>query len=250
MNPLDPTRNQGNGQIDEALLAAAAFGTLDRDEERALQDLLAHSPEARAELASLQELAGNFALLADERAPSSGLRDRIEAAIAGGDATAASPAPLGPAPLRATPAPTRIPSGWWLAAAAAIVVALVGGVLLDRFVLGDEASGPDTIASQLTTPMPDVSAELTYDEDSQLFMLTMENMPAAPEGQVYQVWLIDHENVPHPMGTMPFDTFAVTADRDNYQVFAITLEPAPIGSAAPSTAPILVAPLTPTPEDS
>jgi len=250
MNPLDPTLNQGNGQVDEALLAEAAFGTLDPDEERALQDMLARSPAARAELASLQELAGNLALLADERAPSPELRNQIEMAITSGQAPAGSPAAAAPTPLRTAPAPTRISSAWWLAAAAAIVVALVGGVLLDRFVLSDEEPEPDTIAYELTTPMPDVSAELTYDADSQLFMLTTENLPSAPEGQVYQVWLIDQESVPHPMGVIQSETFAVTADRDDYQVFAITLEPAPIGSAAPSTNPILVAPLTPTPEES
>ena len=103
-----------------------------------------------------------------------------------------------------------------------------------------------TIAYELTlsTPIPDLGAELTYDEDAQIFTLQTENMPAAPEGQVYQVWLIDTECRPQPMGVMADPTFAVAADRDNYTAFAITVEPGPIGSAGPTTPPFFVAPLT------
>jgi anti-sigma-K factor RskA len=145
--------------------------------------------------------------------------------------------------------PRRLPT--WrnslLAVAAALLIALSGGIAIDRLFLqnDDDSTNEMTIAFSLTpsTPMPDVSAQLTYDPDSQMFRLQTENMPSAPADHVYQVWLIDQAGVPQPKGVMDEPTFVVAADMHNYQAFAITVEPGPIGSDAPSTEPFFVAPL-------
>lgn len=268
MKPVDPTVNDRDDQYYEELLGAAAFGTLTAAEAVELEDYLARSPAAQAELAELRALAADLPLLVDDVEPSADLRNRIEQAVladvawARPDATAPkmpdTDQPSGIVTLTTVPpleeiqsgTPVRKPTPIWRsslwAAAAALLIAVIAGVLLDRFVLdGGGDDNVQTIAYELTlsTPIPDLGAELTYDEDAQIFTLQTENMPAAPEGQVYQVWLIDTESVPQPMGVMADPTFAVAADRDNYTAFAITVEPGPIGSAGPTTPPFFVAPL-------
>ncbi|MDQ3655120.1 MAG: hypothetical protein M3457_08585, partial [Chloroflexota bacterium] len=52
------------------------------------------------------------------------------------------------------------------------------------------------------------------------------------------------ESGAQPVGVMNRSTFAVPAPRDAYDAFAITVEPAPLGSAGPTTDPFFVAPLT------
>lgn len=238
------------------LLAAAAFGSPSQAELAELEAILEHNPEARAEYASLLALAADLALIPDERTPSAGLRDRLEQAVTAGVST---PPSLAPAPKAsaapqptALPAPSEVPGNvrslrpaYRIAAAAAIVLALVGGILVDRFILQPEDDGMQEIAYDLTLPVevPDLAAELLYDPDTEVFMLKTENMPSAPEGQVYQIWLIDHESVPHSMGVMSANDFAMTANRANYAAFAITLEPGPLGSPGPTSDPFFVAPL-------
>ncbi len=252
-----PTEHQ------EDLLAAAVFGTLTGPERAEFDALMESSPEFRAEFASLTALTADLSLLAPEADPSPALRNRLEQAIA-----AAPPIPepvtlmenivevsdqSGPIPInlstrRANPcaAPRARMKPYLWAAAAAVVVAFVAGVILDRlFLQDDDGTSMEEIAFELNVPDdPGISGELMYDPESQMFVLETANMPAAPEGQVYQVWLIDHEGVPQPKGVMDESSFAVMADRDNYQAFAITMEPGPIGSTGPTTDPILVAPLT------
>jgi anti-sigma-K factor RskA len=254
-------------EYQEDLLAAAAFGTLTASEQAEFDALLQSSPDFRAEFASLQALTADLSLLAPEADPSPALRDRLEQAISSAPpvpealpptdevielSDQAGPIPINLSTRRSNPyaAPkSRMPSTMrpyiW-AAAAAVVIALATGIMLDRLFLQDEDAAPmEEIAFELNVPDdPGISGELMYDPDSQMFMLETENMPTAPEGQVYQVWLIDHEGVPQPKGVMDEPKFAVMADRSDYEVFAITLEPAPIGSTGPTTDPILVAPLT------
>ena len=267
MNPEDSTENERDDMHYGSLLGAAAFGTLSAEEGRELQAYLATSEVARAELAQLRIIAGDLSLLVDEREPSPDVRRRIEQAImagsrAGRRQVAAPLAPttgsgsVRPLEISSQPSPTPISKapGWrnyiW-AAAASLLIAVLAGVMLDRIFLqetDDDLDGRQTIAYELTLPAPppDLSAELTYDPDRQLFVLETENMPDAPEGQIYQIWLIDADG-PKPVGMMARNdsSVAVAANRDDYATFAITVEPGPIGSPAPTTDPFFVAALGP-----
>ncbi|MDQ3442574.1 MAG: anti-sigma factor [Chloroflexota bacterium] len=261
MNIVDPTVNDRNDQYYEELLGAAAFGTLNGVEAVELDAYLQTSASARAELAELRMIAGGLSLLADEAPPSPDLRRRIEKVVMA-DAAWAQPAqssptalpstreedgivPLSTVPVPGSKRPTPLLRPWILAAAAALLLAVLAGVVLDRLVLDDNNpdSERESIAFNLTTPIPDLSAALTYDDDDQIFILETENMPPAPLDHVYQVWLID-ESGPQPVGVMNQSRFVVPGERDAYQAFAITVEPAPLGSAGPTTEPFFVAPLT------
>lgn len=266
MSVVDPAVNRPNDHYYEDLLGAAAFGTLDAAEAAQLEAWLATSASGRAHLAELRMIAGALGQLADDATPPAALRSRIEQAVmadvawanpersnrrrpSNGDASGASGS--GIVPLATTPASgSKRPIPLWRpylwAAAAALVLAVVAGIVLDRLVLDDDAvDGREAIAYELNlaTPVPGLSAQLTYDAADQLFILQTENMPPAPHDHVYQVWMID-ESGPHPMGVMNQSKYAVPAARDAYDAFAITVEPAPLGSAGPTTEPFFVAQLT------
>ena len=138
----------------------------------------------------------------------------------------------------------RPPAILW-GVAALLVVAVIAGALLGRAFLADNGGKTDEgeqIALQFTTPVPDVSAQLTYFADRQLLVLKTEHMPPPPADHVYQVWLIGGAG-PVPVGTMQDGGYATVADISRYQTFAITVEPGPLGSDQPTTEPIVVAPL-------
>ncbi len=263
MNEQDPTVNDRSDHYYEDLLGAAAFGTLNAVEAAEVEAYLATSASAWPELAELRMIAGGLALLADEARPSSDLRIRIETVVMA-DAAWTRPAqpgtgedadgnpqdgivPLSTVPVAGEKRPTPLWRPYVWAAAAALVLALVTGIALDRLVLNDDGSATEreSIAFNLnlTAPIPDLSAALTYDAENQIFILETENMPPAPRDHIYQVWLIE-DGVPQPVGVMNQFGFAVPAPRDAYQALAITVEPAPLGSPGPTTEPFFVAPLT------
>ncbi len=262
MNGVDPAVNDRRDQYFQELLGAAAFGTLSAAEASELEGHLATSAAARAELAELRLIAGGLALLSEPARPSIDLRNRIEHVVmadmawmrptpignahgANGDANSGI-VPLSTVPVAGAKQPTPLWRPYVWAAAAALALAVLSGIALDRLGLNDADSAieRETIAFDLNlpTPIPNLSAELVYDPDDQLFILETENMPPAPADSVYQVWLIQ-DGVPEPVGVMNQSTFAVPAARDAYQAFAITVEPGPLGSEGPTTDPFFVAPL-------
>lgn len=136
----------------------------------------------------------------------------------------------------------------WLMAASIAGVALLLGVLLGQLLPGwrtDDGGGKQTIAVQIADPTLQASAVLTYLPDEQVFVLDVSGMPPAPEGYVYQAWLID-ANGPVPSGIMGSgqNQLATHGDKAKFTTFAITLEPGPLGEPAPTSAPILVANLS------
>lgn len=260
--------NDRSHQECQDLLSAAAFGTLTEEEGILLREHLDICPECRRELSELQVIASALPLTLDEIPPSPRLRNRILAVVQHEHRTA-EPATITPTPVaERTPAdvpdpdpvqaaalpaqrpvamgrPTSIRSRYLWATAALVLLSLLAGAAIGRFLLAGDSSSDvegESIAMRFSTPIPNVEGELMYLPDQQVFRLTMENMPAAPHDHVYQVWLID-DSRSIPAGVMDRPEFAVAADRAQYDALAITVEPAPIGSADPTTDPIMIAPL-------
>ena len=82
-------------------------------------------------------------------------------------------------------------SGWRLAPVAAVLI--IAGVLV-----GTSLSGPDERTISANVDTPGASAELHVSGDQG--MLVAENLPAPPEGRVYEVWLM-HEGSEDPVPT-------------------------------------------------
>ena len=80
-------------------------------------------------------------------------------------------------------------------------------------------------------------------------LLLASNLPPAPEGKIYEMWLIPASGPPKPAGLFQSDPQSTAIyvlsgpfDRAHTKAVAVTLEPA-AGSAAPTTTPIIAAPL-------
>jgi anti-sigma-K factor RskA len=227
------------------LLGVYALGLADAEEASALRAHLATCAECRAELGELRETVDALPLAAAPMDPPPTLRDRIDRAILAEPKPTSSPTPERP-PLAVVPPPPQVvarPASFWAsarpwAAAAALLLLVTAGLLVWNLRLQqqlDSLSTPVTIALAPTDAAPGASGEVRYDPNAQLFLVDVRDLPPLPEGDVYQLWLIDDAGpVPAGVFDQSTDEHAVVADRELYQAVAITAEPGPLGSPAPT----------------
>jgi negative regulator of sigma E activity len=236
------------------LLGAFALGAVDTEEAASVRAHLATCAECQAEMAELWLAVDSLPGLVEPMAPPPALRDRIAAAIAA-EAASAAPVPSTPsatpapepvptiAPAPPVPEPIRKPASFWSratpwAAAAAILLLLSAGLLVWNLRLREQiASAPvaETIALAPTNAAPGAGGEVTYLPQDKLLMLDVRDLPPLEPNQVYEVWLIGAEGpVPAGVFDQPTDQHAVVADRDRYDTLAITAEPGPLGTEAPT----------------
>jgi anti-sigma-K factor RskA len=234
------------------LLGAFALGAVDAEEAATVRAHLATCAECQAEIAELWLAVDSLPDMIEPMEPPPALRDRIATAIAAEAASplpapSASPAPEPmPAIAPAPPAtePIRKPASFWSratpwAAAAAILLLLSAGLIVWNLRLREQiATAPvaETIALAPTDVAPDARGEVTYLPQDDLFMLEVRDLPPLEPDQVYEVWLIGEDGVPAPAGVFdqPTDQHAIVADRDRYETLAITAEPGPLGTEAPT----------------
>ena len=238
-----------------ALVGAYAVDALDDLERAAFERHLAECPACQQEVAGLQEAAGLLGALSTTAPPPS-LRDRVLA-----DITTVRPLP--PAvepPVLAQPAEQPAQPGAHatggrsrfrprlLVAAAAALIALGGAVTIAQ-PWDDETSQSQLTAAErvlaaddaetYTQKVGDATATLVRSEQLNQAVLVTEDMPEAPEGKVYELWL-DHEGVGMvPAGLMEGDEPEVVLEGDPATAigFGITVEPEG-GSEEPTSAPV------------
>jgi anti-sigma-K factor RskA len=236
------------------LLGAFALGALNAREAAAVREHLATCADCQAEIAQLWFSVDALPELIEPMEPPPGLRDRISAAILAESATPQTPpAPIPiaqPAPAAAPPAPERRlaepirPAAWWSkatpwVAAAAIMLLVSGGLLAWNLRLQQQIAAvptPETIALVPGETAPDASGQVTYLPDDNLLLLDVRDLPALEPGQVYEVWLLGESGAPVPAGVFDqqTDRHAIVADRSRYTTLAITAEPGPLGTEAPT----------------
>lgn len=246
------------------MLAPAALGALEPKEHAELVAHLRTCASCRAALGRLMSAAEALPIAVEEREPSSELRERLRAKV-GASAKPAGPVePLG-APANDAPIPlsyepieeprervSRMPGRvtWLMAAAALLLLGVIGGVVLDRTVFSD--APPDNVREiALSSPsgLELSGARLVYLEEEGIVRFEGASLPEPPEGQVYQAWLIgDAESLPTPAGVVDPETgeLAMAADPERYSTFAVTMEPGPLGSAEPTSDPVIVGELAET----
>ncbi|MEJ7838529.1 MAG: anti-sigma factor [Thermomicrobiales bacterium] len=227
------------------LMGVAAFGHLSIEEQAEFDGYLESNDDARTEYAELLAVVGLLPLALIESEPPAGLREKL--AVAVGASQSERPG------LRMLETGSQVPGqgelksgniSWFagrsarmLASAAAVILVAVTALTIGMNINDTEAESIDFAV------IPDgVSGSLTYEPDAQKFDFSVEDMPKAPDGHVYQVWLIDISGVPVPVGVMFGTQFVVESDKAGLAAFAITLEPGPIGSESPTSDPIVVAP--------
>ena len=215
------------------LTAGYALDALDEDERRAYEEHLAGCERCRVELASLGDVTAALALAASGPEPPAGLRDRVVADVADEPRNVV---PLAPRQRRPLLAPAFAVTAA-LAAAVAIAVGVYALKLSDDL---DEARSA-LARPPSVVPLEGAEGRLVVTADGKAW-LALSNLPAAPSGKTYEVWVIEGET-PRPAGLFA-DAASPTLVRverpvPDGAVVAVTLERAG-GVTRPTTTPVVV----------
>jgi anti-sigma-K factor RskA len=231
----------------EDLKDAYVLGALPEEERLEFEQYLAAHPDLQAEIEELSSIAGLLAFSVREQEPPPELRRRIMATVEG---EAAQPRTSRRSWL----------AGLWealeirdlaLAGAAILVIGLFSwSMLLQGEVqelqgqvqsLQGQPQGPQMIALGGEGTEQGARAELVTLEGDRA-VLVAENMPPAPEGKTYQIWVIKGDT-PQPSGLFEPKGGSIAAVVENpvegADAVAVTVEPEG-GSKKPTTDPMLV----------
>ena len=229
----------------KASAAGYVLGSLDAQEQREFEAHLAGCAECAAEVASLRPVVSVLATTVPQVTPRPELRDRILGAAAGLKASGAGPGPT--RHVHALHDRKPQPALIWLPLAAAIVIAVGAGIyalrlqrqvgeLRARF---DQAqsttavlAAPDLarIDLQGQAVAPDARARALWSRSRGL-VFTAANLPPAPSGKAYQVWVVTAQ-MPISAGLLTTDLtgggtqyYMTPADIAPPVAVAVTLEP-------------------------
>jgi anti-sigma-K factor RskA len=230
-------------RIDE-LIAGHALDALSEEDERELEEHLRRSPEAREQLAALQESAAALAFGVETPAPPAGLRDRLLEQA------------------RAHPQSNVVPlRRRWTAPALGAVAAAAAGVAIGLGIWGASVSGDLSDERAVAASQSEVLA-LFADPGSQSYAvdgadgtlvvapdgqagLVLSNFDAAPEGMTYQSWVIEGDSAPTSAGIFSGGGSQAIVPLElpvpGGATVAVTLEQAG-GAEQPTSDPVLVAP--------
>jgi anti-sigma-K factor RskA len=199
---------------DDAFAGEYVLGVLDAADRARAEDRIRHEPLFAAAVAAWeQRLAG----LNDDypEVPAPNLMPKIEARLF---------------PVAARP--QRSWFGWLAGAATAAVIAIAA------FILVPAPQVPEFVATLQGDDQPLVLAA-SYAEG--ILSVTRSAGPAAAEGSVYELWLIDGDNAPVSLGLI--DAASIerpVANMPEGAVLAISLEPAGGSTTGAPTGPVLV----------
>jgi len=234
-----------------ALSGAYAVDALDDQERELFEQHLAGCSACQAEIISLREAAS---LLPETSyaAPPPALRDRVLADI--GKVRPLPPLPVqetaGQEPVRDIASARRRRFPVRLAAAAAVLAVLgVGAAVTEPWEDNTNQQNPGIAeqvlaaadAERLSLRVGDAEATLVRSVSVGRAVIVTDNMPPAPEGKVYELWLQRPEGNMVPAGLMPEgadQTFLLEGDATNAIGAGITIEDAPDGSTVPHTPPV------------
>lgn len=223
---------------------AYALGALDDAERREFEGYLAAHPELQLEVDDLNSVTELLALAPPEYDPPPELRRNLLRKIGGAEEDAALP---GEAPRRAGLRGLFGPAGL---TAAAAVLAVVGLFIWSASLRGEnedlrgEIENRQTYELQGSGEAEDAQGEVV-EVGSGRAVLVAEDLPPAPEGKVYEAWLM-YDGVPEPAGIFHSqDGQAATrieGSLEGADAVAVTVEPSG-GSSTPTSEPLLTASL-------
>ena len=234
----------------DELKEAYVLGALPEEERRELEEYLARHPERQAEVDELGAFAGLLALTPQEHEPPPALRRSIMSVVESEARSSSARSEPRFAGLREVFSLQNL----GLAAAAVLVIGLFSWNMLLQGELQDlqgrvanlqESPQSRMVALEGTGDAPQQGhAEVMILEDDRAVLMA-EDMPRAPEGRTYQIWVIEGD-VPEPGGLFEprGDSVAAIVEKplDEGDVIAVTIEPAG-GSRQPTTDPLMTAKL-------
>ena len=230
----------------EAMVAPWVLDALDPAEAEAVRAHVEGCASCREVAARLRRVVGALPLGVDEVSPPARLRDRVLAAAAASPRAAAPAAkPVRrPSPRRtAPPIGQRMPA---FALAAVAAVALLIGVLIGQVTLHSQQSGPQVARFTLTghQDMAAAGATVVDLKNEGVAFVDFRGLPPPGANRVYEVWLVPSKGSPVPAAVFVPDSngsrvVLVNRSLSGYSVMAVTNEPAPDGSSAPTQQPQL-----------
>jgi anti-sigma-K factor RskA len=225
-----------------ALSGAYAVGAVDDIERASFERHLAGCPACRAEVASLREAA---TALADDAAlaPPPELRDAVLAGI-----SRVRPLPPSAEPEEADetegPGPSRR-RRWFPALVAAVVLAIVGVGAVAWHPWQDDSSATLTTAQQVladpnaqrvTQELPNgATATVVRSPTVHRTVLVTEDLPDAPAGKDYQLWLQTPSEALVSAGLMPSGARTVVLEGDSDDAIGVGLSLEPDGGSEQPT---------------
>lgn len=145
---------------------------------------------------------------------------------------------------------TRPASVGWLASAAAAVLLVAGGLVWHPWTPGTptqtDAVSRVVQAGDARTVRATIrgggTAVVTRSKSQGVAALVATDLPTAPKGKVYELWLFDAKNNPHPAGLLPGNaekriSVVLSGNAATAIAAGITVEPEG-GSTAPTSKPI------------
>lgn len=226
-------------------LPELALGVLPEAEAAPVRRHLEQCIACREEFAELQRVAELLPLAADAPGPAPTTRETLLQRVR-------AEAPRQPLP---TPAPLR-----WAARIAAALILLTAGALGGWLAArnGSESQQTSAFAARDTllataargetirasgSGSTGVRADIIMAPAAGVAFAALQSLPPAPQGSVYQAWLIQ-DNAPRPAGLLDSaGLLLLTPGRDlrSFTAFAVTIEPAG-GSPAPTSDPLVIVP--------
>ena len=234
----------------DELKEAYVLGALPEEERRELEEYLARHPERQAEVDELGAFAGLLALTPQEHEPPPALRRSIMSVVESEARSSSARSEPRFAGLREVFSLQNL----GLAAAAVLVIGLFSWNMLLQGEVQDlqgrvanlqESPQSRMVALEGTGDAPQQGHAEVMILDDDRAVLMAEDMPRAPEGRTYQIWVIEGD-VPEPGGLFEprGESVAAVVEKplDEGDVIAVTIEPSG-GSQQPTTDPLMTAKL-------
>ena len=237
----------------EGSVAAWVLGALEPDEAEALRIHVEGCPGCSEAAARLRRAVGALPLAVDEVAPPARLRVRVLAAAAASPGAVVEPGRKRRrvADVRQLRRPIairirdRIPA---YAAAAAVLVALLVGLVAGELLRNGSAPPPANQVARFTLvghhDLAGARATVIDLKSDGVALVDFNGLPQLQAGRVYEVWLITSGGRVDDAAVFVPDTnggkvVLVNRSLDRYAQMAITNEPGPDGSKAPTQQPEL-----------
>ena len=237
----------------ESSVAAWVLGAFDPEEAEAIRAHVEACPICREVADRLRRVVGALPLSVEEAVPPPRLRERVLAAAAASSRPSGAPVAV----LKSRPQPGA-PRKWPLVqfgrripiygVAAVAVVALLAGFLLGQVALHGPQPTPQGQVARFTMAghqdMSGAQASVIDLKTDGLALVDFRGLPQPGAGRVYEVWLIPKGGNPEAVAVFVPDSnggkvVLVNQSLAGYAVMAVTNEPAPDGSRAPTQQPQL-----------
>ena len=229
----------------ESSIAAWVLGALDAEEAASVRVHAEGCASCTEVAARLRRVVGALPLVAEEVEPPARLRERVLAA-------AGAPSPAGPpAAVRVVrpkrPEKRRAPAIPAYAVAAIVLIALIAGALLDRALVSPAIAPAPAVARYTLSghqQMSGAQATVVDLKSDGVTLIDFRGLPPLAPGRVYEVWLIRSGANPQPAAVFVPDSngakvVLVGRSLAGYTTMAVTDEPGPDGSTAPTQPPQL-----------